>query len=160
MTKGWKNEPGRHALSSYGIETTSKGNKRRWDESTITRNIEMNDEVYQLRREVINIIYDVKDMVDDLPRITVRVVEPKSGYENVLGVARLEDDIIWVNKKVIEEDDYPLRQIVYHEILHGVYGIDDDKDDLLMHPTQTFPSLTREELDHLFMKHVKESDKG
>lgn len=24
MTKGWKNEPGRHALSSYGIRTSSK----------------------------------------------------------------------------------------------------------------------------------------
>jgi hypothetical protein len=33
------------------------------------KNFKMNDEVYSLRRKVINMIYEVKNHIEDLPRV-------------------------------------------------------------------------------------------
>ena len=57
------------------------------------RNYKMNDEVYKLRKEVMNLIYEVKS-VYDIPRIDVRIGESKNC--NTLGIARLNKNIIWM----------------------------------------------------------------
>jgi len=50
----------------------------RWDTTTnIGKNLKMDDKVYKLRRRVINLIYELKKIKPDLPRITVRITEDK-----------------------------------------------------------------------------------
>jgi len=86
-----------------------------------TKNLKMNDDTYKLRRQVINIIYDAKKMVFGIPRITVRITE---NHKSMLGCAKIKGNILWITKRAIK--DYTptqLRAIVYHEILHAVYGI-------------------------------------
>jgi hypothetical protein len=41
------------------------------------KNFKMNDDVYSLRRKVINMIYEVKNHIKDLPRVEVRIGESR-----------------------------------------------------------------------------------
>jgi hypothetical protein len=50
------------------------------------KNFEMNDDVYSLRRKVINMIYEVKDHIKTLPRVEVRIGEARC-EDNLLGLA-------------------------------------------------------------------------
>ena len=49
----------------------------------------MNDDVYKLRRQVINLIYEVKNGGGNLPRIAVRVGEQTAKHKNILGCAKM-----------------------------------------------------------------------
>mgnify|MGYP003630326674 FL=1 len=53
------------------------------------KNFKMNDEVYKLRRQVIELIYEAKRGGINLPRIAVRIGEQKAKHKNVLGVATM-----------------------------------------------------------------------
>lgn len=126
----WKNESIRHSLASQGVKTTLRSDgrrKRRRDVSPDLKKLEMNEEVYKLRKKIIDIIYEAKEIAD-LPYITVRVTEPGikvvdgKKYE-IGGQALLEGNILWIPDKIIDEDKDKLRMIVYHEILHAVYGV-------------------------------------
>lgn len=90
------------------------------------RNLKMNDKVYGLRREVINLIYEAKE-VSELPRITVRITE---NHSSMLACARLKNNILWVSLRAIAE--YDLRAIVYHEIAHAVFGAEHNENCPLM----------------------------
>ena len=57
-------------------------------------NFKMDNEVYKQRRQVMNIIYEIKNIGLNIPRIDVRIGEDKSC--NVLGKGRLNDNIIWI----------------------------------------------------------------
>ena len=83
-------------------------------------NYKMDNEVYKLRRKVINLIYELKNEGLNLPRVDVRVGEAIDC--NDLGVARLNDNIIWITKKAINESENYLRNVVYHELIHTIYG--------------------------------------
>ena len=48
------------------------------------KNFDMNKNTYALRRKVINLIYEVKNSGVNLPRIEVRIGEPRK--QNLLGV--------------------------------------------------------------------------
>ena len=61
------------------------------------KNFKMNDEVYKLRRQVINLIYEVKKEFLSFPRIEVRIGEARN--HNVLGVAKLSKKQIWITKR-------------------------------------------------------------
>ena len=87
-------------------------------------NHKMTDDVYKLRRQVIDMIYEIKNVYSDIPRIDVRIGKSKTC--GVLGVARLNDNIIWIDDQAYKNDDY-LRNVVYHEILHAIYGINHDE---------------------------------
>ena len=50
----------------------------------------MNKNTYALRRKVINLIYEVKNSGVNLPRIEVRIGEPRK--QNLLGCALLKDN--------------------------------------------------------------------
>ncbi len=95
-------------------------------------NLKMDDGVYKLRREVIGYIYELKNSIPTLPRITVRVTED---HKEILAVARMEENIIWVSKRAINEFD--LRTIVYHEIGHAVYGAEHDDNCPIMKPAHS-----------------------
>ena len=84
------------------------------------KNSKMNNEVYKLRRQVIDLIYEIKNNGFNIPRIDVRV--GKSVDCNKLGMARLNGNIIWIDIDTINKSQDYLRNVVYHELLHTIYG--------------------------------------
>ena len=53
------------------------------------KNFDMNDNTYKMRRQVINMLYEIKREVKNFPRIEVRIGEARD--HKVLGVAQLKD---------------------------------------------------------------------
>jgi hypothetical protein len=116
MRSGWFNESRRHSLASRGIKSAQKYNLPEM------KNLEMNPKTYQLRRKVINIIYDLKK-IKDMPRINVRITKEHTEEPNVLGCARRGEYIVWIPEKTINMSDEDLYWVVLHEIGHAVYGL-------------------------------------
>ena len=85
----------------------------------------MNKNTYALRRKVINLIYEVKNSGVNLPRIEVRIGEPRK--KNLLGVALLKDNKIWITDDAINMGEDALRNVVFHEIVHAVTGFGHDE---------------------------------
>jgi len=84
-------------------------------------NFKMNNEVYKLRRKVMDFIYELKNEGFKLPRIDVRIGTDKDC--TILGKARLKDNIIWITKKCVSDSNSNfIRTTVYHELLHAIYG--------------------------------------
>ena len=98
------------------------------------KNFKMNDAVYKLRRQVINLIYEAKKEIKDLPRIEVRIGEARK--KNVLGVAMLKDYKIWITDDAINMGEDVLRNVVFHEIVHAVTGFGHDEKCPLMQSKQ------------------------
>ena len=117
----------------------------RYDNSNLLHNKRMNNQVYQLKRNVINIIYDLKRYVN-LPRITVRVTD---NQDNLLGRARMNDNIIWIPENTFNSKY--LYQVVLHEILHAVYGIKHDNNCDLM--CEYVKNITKEKALNIFLSY-------
>lgn len=114
------------------------------------KNLDMNKETYKLRRQVINVIREIGELVD-LPRINVRITDPTKGNEQVMGSALLRGNTIWITQDTIKNTD--VRTVVYHEVLHAVYGTQHDEDCPLM--KSTFDrALTKKECVKYFLKHA------
>ena len=58
------------------------------------KNYKMTNEVYKLRRKVINVLYELKNMGYNLPRIDVRIGQSK--HYNTLALARLNDNTMGI----------------------------------------------------------------
>ena len=97
------------------------------------KNFEMNDDVYSLRRKVINMIYEVKNHIKDLPRVEVRIGE--SRCNKTLAIANRNNCQVWITKEAIDMGEDALRNIVYHELVHAVFGFRHDDKCPLMQPT-------------------------
>lgn len=78
----------------------------------------MNSDVYKLRRRVIDLIYEIKELVD-LPRVEVRITD---NHESILGQGTKGQfrgrSWIWISERAIKASEFDLRTIVYHEVLH------------------------------------------
>ena len=86
------------------------------------KNKKMNSSVYALRRKVINIIYEAKKLVD-LPRVEVRITEADTTNPRTLAQAALGDRVVWVAEKTVKNyTPTQLRHVVFHELLHAVFG--------------------------------------
>lgn len=120
----------------------------RYDNSNLLHNKRMNNQVYQLKRNVINIIYDLKRYVN-LPRITVRVTD---NQDNLLGRARMNDNIIWIPENTFNSKY--LYQVVLHEILHAVYGIEHNEKCELMSEYVT-ENLCEQKALFIFLSYCK-----
>jgi len=118
------------------------------------KNFKMNDEVYKLRRQVINLIYEVKKEFLSFPRIEVRIGEARN--HNVLGVAKLSKKQIWITKRAVDMSQDALRNIVYHEIVHAVTGFGHDDKCPLMKPTLDGYLLNKNECMKYLKKYIKE----
>jgi len=113
------------------------------------KNLKMNKDTYALRRKVIDLIYEIKRFVPDLPRIEVRITESN---RHTLGEAALNDRKIWIPDEVISAGC--LREVVYHEVLHAVYGTP-HSDCPLMAPSVGIDGiLTKEQCKKYFLKHA------
>ena len=118
------------------------------------KNFKMNDEVYKLRRQVINLIYEVKKEFLSFSRIEVRIGEARN--HNVLGVAKLSKKQIWITKRAVDMSQDALRNIVYHEIVHAVTGFGHDDKCPLMKPTLDGYLLNKNQCMKYLKKYIKE----
>ena len=107
-------------LYSYRATDTNKGMKIKK-----IKNFDMNKNTYSLRWKVINLIYEVKNSGVSLPRIEVRIGEPRK--QNLLGCAALKDNKIWITDDAINMGEDALRNVVFHEIVHAVTGFGHDE---------------------------------
>jgi hypothetical protein len=100
------------------------------------KNLAMNPDTYKLRRRVIDMIYEAKTLIPDLPRINVRIFE--STDQKRLGVANIRpgEYVVWVSADAVKnKSDDVLRHIVYHELAHTVYDARHDEQCEMMKPT-------------------------
>jgi len=112
------------------------------------RNFKMNNEVYKIRRQVIDIIYQA-NKINRLPRIDVRVGQAR---HNILGIASMGDCIIWID---VDKSADKLLQVVLHEICHAVWSIEHDDNCPLMSPVAR-PISDKQAWD-CFKKYSKEN---
>lgn len=94
----------------------------------------MNDQVYALRRKVIEIIYQANDKLRDaglpkLPRQTVRIVDSKE-HTYVAGYAWMGQDIVHIMQDTCRKD--ALLHVVLHELCHSVLAVRHDEECPLM----------------------------
>ena len=92
----------------------------------------MNKETYALRTTVINLIREAKIGGAKLPWIGVRIGTQTSNHKNVLGCAIMQGDRLWITEDAISLGTDTLRNIVFHEIAHAVFGTQHDESCPLM----------------------------
>lgn len=95
------------------------------------KNLKMNRDVYSLRRSVIAIIHEAKELVPSLPRIEVRITEDD---DKTLAFAYLNKNIIRVSQRAITDKEFDLRTVVFHELCHAVFGVRHIEECPLMKP--------------------------
>ena len=117
------------------------------------KNFDMNDSTYKMRRQVINMLYEIKKEIKNFPRIEVRIGEARN--HNVLGVAQLKDKKIWITKRAVDMSEDALRNIVYHEVVHAVTGFGHDDLCPLMKPTLDGYFLNKNQCMEYLKKYLK-----
>ena len=121
-------------------------------------NLKMSNEVYVLRREVMNHLYEAKNTLRangiEMPRVDVRVTD-NEGDNNAIGMARLNGNIIWISLSSLKTWKIHLRTVVYHELVHAVTGFGHDDNCKLMCPCVNIKPLSKEEADTLLLKYFK-----
>jgi hypothetical protein len=121
-------------------------------------NKQMNQDTYKLRRQVMDYIYRAKNIFKsegvEMPRINIRITDLEDPKSLVLGTARMGgDNIIWIPSKTLERN-LDLQEIVYHEIVHTVFGEGHIEDCPLMKSTTSGEKKTPEYWDALLRKYV------
>lgn len=81
--------------------------------------LKMNGDTYAMRRNVMDVIYRAKKMVD-MPRIEVRIVDTRPCN---MGYAYLGKNIIHIGLKYASERGNKLDSLVLHEIVHAVKAV-------------------------------------
>ena len=117
----------------------------------VSANKKMSPEVFKLRRKVIDIIHDAKRLTD-LPRVNVRVTEDNKKH---LATALTGKDayVIWIPEPTFGKyTDNDLKFIIFHELLHTIYGIP-HKDKGIMQPKMQTGHSSKE-LDKMFLTEV------
>jgi hypothetical protein len=110
----------------------------------------MTNDLYKLRRVVIDEIYRIKKTYSKLPRLDVRIVNPKEG--TACGYAWLSSNIIHINSKWVNSPQIP--EIVAHEIVHAVVGFMHDEKCPLMSPCCNYNALSYEKVDECLEKYL------
>jgi len=151
----------------YGDRKPRKPKEWKAGDEVYARNREMGDETYALKKKAMSYIYEAKNLVKrtfgvDMPRITLRIVDypPESIISrNFLGCATgYGTDTVLIPAPTFEKK-YSLKHIVFHEILHAAYCVPHIESSPLMKPVIGLKPLPDEELNRLFIEHVKESGK-
>lgn len=93
--------------------------------------LKMDDNVYAMRRKVMDELYNIKRRGYRIPRIEVRIVSENT---DACAYAYLGQNIIHFNKKYINVKRFT--QVVLHEIVHATFGIGEVVGCRLMHCTE------------------------
>lgn len=139
----WKGERQRHSTAKRGVRT-------RKDQSPNMKNLKMNNDVYKIRRKVIDIIYHAKELAD-LPYILVRITDK---HDRIIGQASMKDYIIWIPVDTVEGNNNDLQMTVYHELLHTVYKVPHIKGCPLMDAIKSDKKLRKIDMDDLFVQYT------
>ena len=91
--------------------------------------MKMDQDVYQLRKKVMNVIYEVKRNGYKIPRVEVRIVE--EGQEDMMGYAYLNENIVHIKREFTNCKE-TLTHLVLHEIVHACAGLGHDENCYLM----------------------------
>lgn len=83
-------------------------------------NIASSDATYQLRRKVIELIYEARTLVQNLDRVEVRIVEDEG---QILGTASMRVKHISIMTRTVGDSEAMLRHVVFHELVHTLFGI-------------------------------------
>ena len=105
------------------------------------KNKRMNDDVYALRKRVMNIIYAAKRYAD-IPRIEVRITD-KPTKSNHAGLAYLNSNCIFLPESTFGYSEAALTWVVLHEIVHAVTGFAHDESCRLMRAKHCPNQLTK-----------------
>jgi hypothetical protein len=120
-------------------------------------NKKMNEGVYKQRREVIDLIYKAKRLLQsvgiEMPRIDVRITAVEPNVISI-GVAQMNGNYIWIPEKSLGKSW--LYQVVLHELCHAIWGIEHNTKCKLMHPSLQ-SDLTIETAEQLFITYAKKS---
>jgi hypothetical protein len=120
------------------------------------KNKRMNESVYAERRVIIDLIYRVKNLLRtkgiQLPRIDVRIVDADRSKTTSIGRARMRDNIIWIPADSLVKYSKQQYQIVLHELLHAVWGVEHDQKCLLMHTN--LQELTDSKAENIFLEYA------
>lgn len=134
-------------------------------------NLKMNDETYKKRQRVIKFIYEAKALLGgEMDRVEVRITEKEpidlknKKLVNYAGAASLSFKHISILDRVVkEENDLTLRGIVFHELVHTLFGVGHRSSCPLMkggyNENLWNGSLSVEEQNKLFLKYAKENKK-
>jgi len=115
--------------------------------------LKMDDNVYALRRKVMNVLYDIKRRGYAIPRVEVRVVD---GSTDACAYAYLGQDIVHFNKTYMERKNFT--QIVLHEVVHASFGVGEVIGCNLMHCSEFWNNnVSLTEAWKLFDKYYQES---
>jgi hypothetical protein len=120
------------------------------------KNLEMNSHVFTLRRKVIALIYEAKRLVPNLPRVEVRIVEDEG---KILGMASMMSKHISIMSSTVSDNDDVLRHVVFHELVHTLFGVRHIETCPLMKAIVNIPA-TKQEIHAIFKKYAKEKAIG
>jgi valyl-tRNA synthetase len=117
------------------------------------KKMEMSKEVYRLRRKVIDLIREAKELVPTMPRITVRITD---NHVTTLARATMKRNYIEVSERAINSSSFDLRTIVFHELVHAIWGIKHDENCPLMKPI--YKPLSKNDAKRLFLMYAKKQE--
>ena len=88
-------------------------------------NNEMTPETYKKKKKVVRVLYELRDLGFIIPRIDVRI--GKSKHYNTLALARLNNNIMWISERAVEQTENKFYHTILHEIIHTIYGCEHDE---------------------------------
>ena len=119
------------------------------------KNLKMNDEVFKLRKQVMQYVYEAKALVGKMERVEVRIVDDEVG---TAAKASLDVKHISITKYALNKSPAILKRIVFHELVHTLTGFRHDKKCKLMNPDGKWiysNQLDDKELEKIFLKYMK-----
>lgn len=115
--------------------------------------LKMDDNVYALRRKVMDVLYQIKRRGYSIPRIEVRIVD---GSTEACAYAYLGQNIAHFNKNYINRKNFT--QIVLHEVVHATFGIGEVVGCKLMHCSEFWNNnVSESEAWELFEKYYNDT---
>ena len=131
------------------INSSSKTTKTKCSYHT---NRKMSDETYKLKREVMSLIYEAKELLNNnMARVTIRITDCHK--PNVLGTAGMGRHIIWIPAKTLNSKH--LREVVYHELCHALWATPHIETCKLMSSSVNKRALSKSTVQKLFLKYAK-----
>ena len=122
------------------------------------KNKRMNDDTYALRRKVIEVIYEAKNMLrkegKEMPRIDVRITDVD---HKALGWAYIGLNMVYMPEQMFTNPRLKtyFKEVVLHEIVHAVTGFRHDDKCPLMSPSIGQKPMSEAEMWKHFLKYFK-----
>jgi 5-hydroxyisourate hydrolase-like protein (transthyretin family) len=128
----------------------------------------MNPEIYKLRRKIMDYIYKAKHLAGNKynGRVEVRIADfmmkdDITRYGTIIGLGGgfKGKPRIWIPKNVILSKSIDLGPLVYHELLHALYGVGHINNSPLMNPyAEPAGYRSDKEYEELFKSHIEHVD--